>query len=330
MSDRHAWTPEEDRVFTAMSLAGASQAIIAKTLGLTQDQVRWHIRKETRAVEESPFAIHNNPLVMQGDAVVLPDVELPFHHADFLNKVLDLAARWNIRQCIAAGDLLHLASLSAWGSSWMEPSGGIDPKTETSLIDFATTLSAKKKEELLELVMKLAKADEPSNFSEEMREVRKAVSVISEQFDEIHLVLGNHESRYLRALDVPMSPDEILVGISADKEKWKTSPYYYSILETDAGPFQIEHPKSAAKNAAYKLASIHQKHVLMAHSHRWLLEKDPSGKFWAIQMGCIVDETRLPYASQRHNLADTHKLGAVIVRNGYPFLLGEETPFDLL
>lgn len=90
----------------------------------------------------------------------------------------------------------------------------------------------------------------------------------------------------------------------------------------------IEHPNSAAKNAATKLAAIYQCHILMAHSHRWSIERDPSGHFWAIQMGCVVDERRLPYASQRHNTKEAHRLGAVIVREGYPFLLGEDTPFS--
>lgn len=55
-----------------------------------------------------------------------------------------------------------------------------------------------------------------------------------------------------------------------------------------------------------------------------------SGKFYAVHMGHCVDETRLPYAAQRHTIGDAHKLGAVIVRDGFMWLLSEHVDWKRL
>ena len=164
-------------------------------------------------------------------------------------------------------------------------------------------------------------------MSQELKITRKVVKVISECFDQVDMILGNHDSRMIRALNSPMFPSEVLRTVEAG-EKWRIGPYYYSRLISDGETYQIEHPKSFAKNSASKLASKYQCHILHAHSHRWGVDTDVWGRFYAITMGCIVDEERLPYAAQRHHSGDAHRLGAVIVRAGYPYLLGADTPFE--
>lgn len=337
MSTLHEWTPAEDELLWKLKSAGSTDYQIGIVLGLTGDQVRWRRRTYAQAeqrVSESPYPIYDSPLVMEGDAVILPDIELPFHNSDFLNKVLDLAARWNIRKCIVAGDLLHFKSISHWGQTWEdEPKGasGLSEEQERKLLEFAMTLGGGKQEQLISMLQEMdEEAEESPGLSRELNSARKVVQELSQVFDFIDYVLGNHDERFLRVLDSPLFPSELLTLIKAPESKWRISPYYFSKLVSAGETYQIEHPRSSSKVAAVKLASIHQCHILMAHSHRWSQEKDPSGKFWAIQMGHIVDERRLPYASQRHSTADAHRLGAVIVREGYPFLLGEETPFHLL
>jgi len=66
----------------------------------------------------------------------------------------------------------------------------------------------------------------------------------------------------------------------------------------------------------------------MGHSHKMFFDFDTSGKYYSIQMGHCVDETRLSYVGQRDAKRDSHKLGAVIVRDGYPYLLHEQTPWE--
>src|SRR5512140_1237820 len=64
------------------------------------------LSKDFGIIRESPYPRFDEPLHLEGDAIIFPDMEMPFHHAEFINKCLELARLWNIRQCICAGDLL--------------------------------------------------------------------------------------------------------------------------------------------------------------------------------------------------------------------------------
>jgi len=47
-------------------------------------------------------------------------------------------------------------------------------------------------------------------------------------------------------------------------------------------------------------------------------------------MGHVVDEERLAYCAQRDARRNSHKLGAVIVRDGYIWLLNEHVDWGRL
>ena len=49
--------------------------------------------------------------------LILGDVELPFHHADFINNCIRLAKHWRIDTLILAGDFIHWASLAFFPDS---------------------------------------------------------------------------------------------------------------------------------------------------------------------------------------------------------------------
>jgi hypothetical protein len=301
---------------------------IAPQFGRNQESVNGKINSlrlagklEKQYIQPSPYPIYDSPLVMEGDALVLPDLEFPFHHSEFVNRVLELAEKWKIRQCILAGDVLHFDSLSGWEPNWTAPSsGGLSADAESLLMQFAQKLPSKSQGELMGLLGDIGEKSEKDGVSTELAVARKELHRIAGLFDSVHIILGNHEGRLLRSLQTAINPDEILRLLVLD-EKWKIATFYYSYLETKAGRFQIEHPKNSGKFSASKLASKYGCHILMGHSHQLNYTFDVSGRFYAIEMGCCVDEERLPYAAQRHNVSPTHALGAVIVRGGIPYLL---------
>ena len=282
-------------------------------------------------IKESPYPTYDEPLVSEGDAVVLPDVEFPFHNSDFLNRVLDLCQRWNIKKCIFAGDVLHFDSLSGWEPNWVPTDkGGMTSDAERVLMEFAKTLPSKRQGEMMNLIVDIGEKKEQDGVSTELNVARKALRNIEELFDSCDFVIGNHEGRLLRALKTTLDPEELLRLVDIKNKKWRIAPYYFSYLDTSNGRFMIEHPKGAAESTAQRLAAKFGMHVIMAHSHALDFTWDISGKYYAIQAGCCVDEMKLPYAAQRHTTKRMHKLGAVIVREGYPFLLHDKTPWKLM
>ena len=330
-----AWTPEEDRAL--LSLVGAVKRPdggpdfrrISTMIGRPYHGARARYKDlRPHLVEVSPYPKYDSPLVMEGDALVLPDPEFPFHHADFVNRCLELADRWGIRQCNIAGDTLHFDSLSGWEANWINPApeGGLSEAQRARLEEIALDLPEKSRDMLLEELDDIGGAtrDGSPSISQELDVARKALKTIGELFDRVDLIMGNHDGRFLRALNSATFADDFRRFLDAEDPKWRIAPYYYSYIVSDGVPYLIEHPKGAAKYTASQLADKYQCHVLMGHSHRVSMAPSKSGQWMGWQIGACVDEQRLPYAAQRHNTQDAHLLGAAIIRGGYVTVLTEE------
>lgn len=285
-----------------------------------------------RKIAESAYPIYDKPLVMTGDALILPDMEIPFHHAEFINRCLELADRWGVKQAILAGDVLHFDSLSGWEPAWTNTkTGGLTASAEAELMEFAKTLSPKKQGELMTKLGDIGQRTEEDGASTELDIASRELKKLATQFEHIDFVIGNHEGRLLRALNTALDPKILLKNLELSGDpKWRIAPFYFSYLDTAQGRYQIEHPKNAGKFSASKLVSKYLTHVIMCHSHQLNYTFDPSGQYYAIEMGCTVDETRLPYVAQRHNTSPMHALGAVIVRDGIPWLLHAKTDWARL
>lgn len=281
-------------------------------------------------IAESPYPRYDAPLVMEGDALILPDIEFPFHHAEFLSKCLELAATWNIRQCICAGDLMHFDSLSGWEPNWKAPAkGGMTQAAESQLMEFAKRLPKTRQGEMMELLGNIGQKPEHDGMSTEQDIARRELRKMEQQFDKIDFIIGNHEGRLLRALQTTLDTQELKRLLECG-DKWRIAPYYFSYLMSGGEKWLIDHPKSAATSTAAVLAAKYHCSVLMGHSHHFSITTDVSGNYFAAEIGCCVDEARLPYASQRHTRAPAHSLGAAIVRNGYPTILTRFTDWERL
>ena len=54
----------------------------------------------------------NKPEIIREPCLVIFDTQIPFHDADFINHLLELATDWGIRQGVSGGDLLNMTSFS--------------------------------------------------------------------------------------------------------------------------------------------------------------------------------------------------------------------------
>jgi hypothetical protein len=334
------WTPEQEdklcKLYSHFQDTKYRWDVIGKEMGIAGEKCRSHWRlhgeRLRKRLQVSPYPRYDNPLEREGNVLVLPDPEFPFHHADFINRILDLAQAWKIDSCIVGGDLLHFDSLSSWEPNWTAPNGhgGLDEKQERKFIEFAKGLGKQQQEKAFNLLEEIGPKQEDGdpNVSEELKVSRKAIKALAECFKEVDVVLGNHEGRLLRQLHSPLFPTEITKLI--DMEKWRVAPFYFEYLTSNGEKFIIEHPKSATIVTAEKLSSKFQCHAIVCHSHLMQFTWDISGRFYAITTGCCTDELRLPYASQRHTNVKAHHLGATIVRDGIPTLLHERVDWKRL
>jgi hypothetical protein len=310
--------------------SGRSFSEIGEELGIATGTAKTHYYLTTgqpsfQRIPESPYVRYDEPPTVEGDALILPDCEIPFHHAEFMNRVIDLADAWKIRQVICAGDLLHMDSLSGWEPNWTsEKKSALTESDEAKLMDAILKLPKNRQGEILEILGEFG-AIEGKDFSQEMGNARRTLQALNECFDSFVWVIGNHEGRLLRAINSPVNPGELLNLMRLKEGKWTIGPYYYALLKSGGKTFRVTHPKSAANSAARVLAIQFHQNILMGHSHKLFADFDPSGDFIAWQIGHCVDELKLAYHAQRDAGRDSHKLGAVIVRGGYPWLLHTNT-----
>lgn len=302
---------------------------ITKTGGLTTQVVQ--------TVAESPFAKYDSPPEIESERIlILPDVQAPYQHSAFLNNVLDLANKWKVKDCVLAGDVLENSSLTHFDPAWIDQSHveqqALPDDIANELIDLALNLPRSAKDKITKFIEKKGRKSNrtASGAGEEWHVARIAIKQMCKQFDRLVWIMGNHEGRLLRQVQSPMLPDDIKRLFLGDDSRVTIAPYYFCKILSSGIEWQVIHPKSSAKGDAKWYASKFLVNTIMAHNHQLVMQKDRSGKYWAIESGCVVDETRLPYVAQRQTKADMHLLGATIIRNGRAWLLHEESPWDEL
>jgi len=290
---------------------------ISKKLGRSLNSVTNKL-KELRAaglvlnrniVSVSPARVFDDQITAEGDMLILPDVEAPYHNADWINRCIDLAMSLNVSQLCVAGDFVHFANFSQWAGNFIPEAKSLSGDPEA--VALLATMTDEQKAAFLAFEEKRRPADPGDGISEEMKGVRRLVSEIGGAFTTIYYIMGNHEQRKLRLQGFAETSGELKKYLELG-DNWKVSPYYYMFIAGKTVS-RIEHPNGAGGRYAIDLAIQSHQHVFMGHSHRLARQKDPSGDYWAIQMGHCVDETRLQYVMQRSPKRDPHARGAVLV-----------------
>lgn len=278
-------------------------------------------------VPASVYPRYDDPLRINADsALVLTDLHAPLHASEFLNKALKLAYAWNVKTLILGGDVVDFDCLSSFGADF-----AATPKVD-GIIDIIQqeNLPESERKKFIALLEKSGLLKPDAGISGEMAVTRDVLRAFSRQFDKIYYIMGNHEKRIIKRLETILSADDLLMLLVQDRRKWVTAPYYYCELTSGGEKYLIEHPYGSGEKEAEKIASKYNCHVIMGHSHGWSLKLAPGGH-WAIQAGMCCDEYRMQYAANRHRGGgQVHAAGAVIVRDGYPWLLSEQSPFGLL
>jgi len=309
--------------------SGLSFGEIGQRLNMLPDTCQKHYNMVACPVKlpQSTMPVYNKPLQVEGNALVLNDLEVPFHHADFVNRCIELAVHLGINQLILGGDVCHLDALSAWGAAWQEQRkpDTISEQAEKDLRAEIQKLPPENQGALLDALTRLA--ENRASEDDEIKAGARVLKMLAQTFTGIYYVLGNHDDRFLRKLQAPLTPDSLLNFLGLTDPTWHIKPYFFACLTSAGERWRIEHQRSAAPNCAVRLADKYECHVIVAHNHSQSEQWSTSGRYYAISSGCCVDEERLPYASQRSTNRPAHHLGAVIVLDGCPIILHSRSPW---
>lgn len=226
----------------------------------------------------------DTPVTLDSDgALLLFDVHAPLQHARWINRVMDLADKWGVHDLGIGGDLVDFSSICYWGRSV-----GIEWRDE---IDAGEAM---------------------------LRTFRR-------RFKRVVYAGGNHEWRMVRKLDNSARMVDVLrmftdsFGVTTTNRQWFT-------LRSGGQSYIVAHPGNYSRipgSVAAKLAGKYRSNVIAGHTHLWAQTRDPSNGWWVIDGGCCLDSARVGYLSDRLTTNPHSVLGAVIVRQGVPVLLGE-------
>lgn len=279
-------------------------------------------------IDASPFPKYDAPLKAEGDALILFDPEFPFHESGFINRCLELAQHGKIEQVMIGGDVLHFETFSAWGAHWASGKIEVDSLTDETERRLREMINRIPPECRGELQDELDRITAEQCGDDEILLAQKPLKTLEQVFKRVYYILGNHDDRFLRRMESPLTPKKLLDFLGLTNPCWQIGPYFYAILESGGEVFRIEHPKSAAPNAAQRIADKEECHAIVGHSHLQEMRWSTSGKWYAIHGGHACDESRMPYAAQRSTSRPKHSLGAVLVLSGRPYILNARTDWE--
>jgi hypothetical protein len=143
-----------------------------------------------------------------------------------------------------------------------------------------------------------------------MTEEKVALALMDEVldwFEDVRCILGNHDSRCIKALEGAVQPEDIMAALCSKlggdpHVHW--SVYGHCVIESETGPWRITHPKNYSRTpmaVGRKLAAKYLQHIVGFHAHATSIGFDESGRYIVAGVGCMADVTKLPY----HMLVDS-------------------------
>jgi hypothetical protein len=231
-----------------------------------------------------PFSLAPALTLEEDKVLLLFDIHAPFQHTTWINRVIALAVKWGVTACGIGGDLVDLSSLCYWGRQIR--------------IELQDELDAGK-------------------------DVLKA---ISRNFEHKVLCGGNHERRLVRQLKDSISLVQALDQFLETGTNTKTTNRTWFWLRSGGQKFKVGHPRNYSKvpgRVPYRLAEKYHCHIITGHGHVWAQARDISDSYWVIDAGCCLYPKGVAWLEEEMSINPQPVMGAVIVMDGVPILLGE-------
>lgn len=281
------WTDQELILLREMTEAGYTAAEIGAKLKRSVYSIesarRQHGLAQRLLAAESP--LYPGSLRMEGDALIIADPHIPCHDREFIERLVELALRWKVKNLGIAGDLL-------------------DFETLTDLDHYADT---------------------EVTVTSQIEAARRILTILGAEFDTIVYCAGNHERRLLRRLNAVDTMAEAMRLWTPERVQYTDYQWFTAVSGGEAYQVEHPRNSSVIPTrVAQALAAKYHRSVIAGHGHLWGMTRDVSGRYWAIDSGVVCDPERLAWGQKAHNTRPQMLQGAVILRDGLPVLLSPE------
>lgn len=225
---------------------------------------------------------------IEGDCLILCDLQIPFHDAGWCNRCIQLALLWKVPNLILAGDILDLNALKHFAPFFAHVTGD-KPQLP------------------------------PATLEEELGQAAQVFDAFA-CFGKVLYISGGHELRLLRKLDSSLAISRLASMFTA-LPQLETSAYHRCEVGKN---WLISHPKNTSVipgRVPFFLVRKFRKNVAIGHDHVWGQVQDDSGENIAISIGVCCDTKRLDYVALMDSTRPAVSQGALIIKRGYPWLL---------
>lgn len=239
-------------------------------------------------IRPSTAPIYDKSPRVEGDCLVLCDLQIPFHDAAWCNRCIQLAVLWNVKNLILAGDILDMTALKPFAPFFAHLTGD-RPRIP------------------------------PATLEEEFDQAGKVFDAFA-CFEKVLYISGGHELRLLRKVDSPVALARFASMFTA-LPQLETSAYHRCEIGNN---WLISHPKNSnviPGRVPFFLVRKFRKNVAIGHDHVWGQVQDDSGENIAISIGVCCDPKRLDYVALVDSTRPAVSQGALIIKRGKPWLL---------
>ena len=163
-------------------------------------------------------------------------------------------------------------------------------------------------------------------WTEERTAARTLLGEWLDVFDEIYMLMGNHERRLIRFTAGAFEENDILSLITTN-ERVKMSKHGYMTIDTDNGVYRVTHQKNYSViplRVADDLANKFQQHIITHHEHHIGMAKSRYGHYIIVNNGALVDANKLPYVMLEDSKSAAMELGFCLLKNGYIKMFGDD------
>lgn len=296
-----AWKPEEEALLPQLIEAGNSYATVAQEMARSYNSIRQKCRSlginstaegnPAKARVDAPpvVPVYDEYLKLDGDWLVVADVHSPCTDWVMASRVALIA-----RKYLATPRLIIAGDL----------------------MNFDT-------------FSRFAKRVPLPTLRQEIDAARYALALWSQTFEEKILIFGNHDYRWMKAMDGVFDADTFveLIQTLISNDDTRISTYSYLDIETMTGTWRVTHMPEYSRvplsKARFLGHTLKDRHLALAHQHHASLGLDESGAHMLVDIPALVDAEKLAYAGLDDTTKPVMKRGFMMICNGYPYLFAD-------
>jgi len=222
----------------------------------------------------------------EGNYIVSCDYHAPYFSEAWVNRLLLIAQRFNIKKHIIAGDLFDM-NFAKW----------------QTIID----------------------GDHDTDLDEETISTEPLIKAL-DWFNDTFLICGNHETRLSRITDARIQMKHIIRYIGEGfGGKLRFSEYDKVNIGDKWLVVHPKSYSQISASVAVRLAEKYHRHVLNAHGHFIALRFDRSGKYMGVDLGGMFAQDKIGYCSLSTTTHPFWNNGFGAIINGYFYHFHEGT-----